>query len=649
LARPAIAQTPPPAPLALPAADTYRESRGRLEEMKVEMAWLADPATFPYPMLARTVESRLELRGSIPNEACRQAAIRIARAHTHLPVVDTLQIDRGLPPSERGVGEAAVRQGAVEVLSDAFGASARGFDIRAEADGKIAVSGSVGSVEEKLAVSRRLRKVRGCTYASNYLQISPEMRDGRMVTRIDAAGTLVVSGQVLCLDGTGQDSVPLQLAPPAPAAARPEARAPRTAPMPAVMAGPSAGRLMNTSSGPAMPVPVAATTIRPAAGQAAANPPAQAPVQAMLPSPVMPIEVPVPAVATPVAPPMRPLASDRVPPPSKVPGQFDQMTPGPVQAQAKSPVPSAPPTSATLSARDTSGARTVSTIHPSKEVDLLTAPGVPDSWNRDAQQTQTGAKSTTTFGTSRPPATNANTYRPTVTPVANNQSPAAPTATSDRKSGTTVSTNVPAKPVTVTPMQTPPATAPGLPLPVPPPTAFKDTWVEAMPAPGPKSTSDHPVAPPGGWPAAHTAQSVPTAYVTSGVVVFQDETPPPARPAPASHAAVSSPATGKPVAQLVSRIEPVSTAPEPSPAMVRPQAISAGKSATTSASRMKELVEQACGRFARRVEVTATDYGLVVHVKCPDAESAQKCTERVLVQVQEMSDTKVKFEVEVAR
>jgi osmotically-inducible protein OsmY len=699
LAGPAFAQTQPPAaPLTLPPADLAREGRGRLEEMKVEMAWLADPATFPYPLVARTVDGHLELRGSVPNEAARQAAVKIARAHSHLATANLLQIDHSLAPSEKGIDSDAVRQGAVEIFNDTFGTSARGFEIRAESDGKVAVSGSVNSVEEKLAVSRRLRKVRGCTYASNYLQISPEMRDGRMVTRIDAAGSLVVSGQVLCLDGTGQDSPTVHSVPVAPPPARPAVAAPRSTPVTAVMSTPAVPVVVMPApvttvasvAAPVQPPTQPTTSIRPVVVQvpatttamqpaqrapAATVAPVAAPVQSPatvrpvvahipapttvmqppqltnVPAPVMPIEVPVPTITTPVPPPSRPLASDRVPPPSMVPGRFDLLPPGPVQAQSR---PAARPDASipSLSARD-SASSTVSTSRPAKEVDLLAAPKVPDSWSQSTTPPQAKANSTKSFATTRTPApTTADELLKVPGSVAAGSDKASSTASSSTpKPATTAITTVATRPTTTGTVQSPPATAPGRPLPVPPSTTFKDTWVDAIPAPKAAPTPDHPLAPPGGWPAAHLSGPVPTPYVTSGVVVFQDEPVAPAKPVRPAMPVVESAPSAKPVTQLVSRVEPAPAPATPArmPAVVAQPALEAPRVVTPSASRMKQQVEKVCGRLASRVEVTSTEHGLVVHVKCADADAAQKVTERVLVQVPEMSDTKVKLEVEVAR
>jgi hypothetical protein len=223
------------------------------------------------------------------------------------------------------------------------------------------------------------------------------------------------------------------------------------------------------------------------------------------------------------------------------------------------------------------------------------------------------------------------------------------------------------------------------PLPSPAPTSFKDTWVDALPAPKRVETPGHPLPPPGGWPAAHISRPAPTAYVTSGVVIFPDDLAPPAKPAPKTisptqhapapapvaqtvtptqHAPVPVPVTlpaarvqsvttpPAPAAQPVSRIQPVTTPPAPLPvvAPVSHSTVTApAHPATPSAAALKSRVEQVCGKLARQVEVAPTATGLTVRIKCADEATAKKVTERVLVQVPEMSESKVKFEISVGQ
>jgi osmotically-inducible protein OsmY len=679
LARPAFAQPlPPAAPMTLPPADTAREGLWRLEEMKVEMAWLADAATFPHVIVAHSVDGNLELRGNVPSTALRDTAFRIARAHSRLPIVNFLQIDRSFQPRETGVNASAVRQGAVEVLTEAFGMAARGFEIRAETDGQVAISGSVNSVEEKLAVSRKLRKVHGCTCVSNYLQISPVMRDGRMFTQINAAGSLVVPGQVLCLDGTGQELPGPR--PPAPAPAV-QAMVPAAKALPGVV----------TMSPPAPPRPA----VRPTTVQVQATTTSTQPaIPAAMPATVMPIEVPLP-------PALRTTAADPFPSSSANPRPTDTMqriqpAPSPsfvtTRNDAKPAVVVVPPRPALPMARDPVDAKTVAPTRNDKEVDLLAVPTVPDTWNRAttlppaAPAPTQKPKAPGTFATTRteparvltadellnlPAVPIGGANKPAGTPAIAPPVAAKPVSVQTRTNiGVVVAPAVPVAPqprpvevvvpqtksVTTTVLQQPPAAPVLKPIVAPEPTAIKDTWVDALPAPSSRSTPGHPLPPAGGWPAAHDARPAPTAYVTSGLLVFPDEQTPVAKPVVVP--VTKDVRTPAPVAtRLVARVEPlkpapVMTPPAPSvPVPIMPTAMTMAPShaATPTADRLKQQIERACGRMATLVEVTSTDTGMTVRVKCADGMAAQKVTERILVQVPEMSDTKVKFQVEVGQ
>src|SRR3954454_5989404 len=63
-----------------------------LEELNVQLAWLADPSTFPFSLTAKAGPGGLEVRGYVPSEAVRQHAMQTAREHCSLPVIDSLNL-----------------------------------------------------------------------------------------------------------------------------------------------------------------------------------------------------------------------------------------------------------------------------------------------------------------------------------------------------------------------------------------------------------------------------------------------------------------------------------------------------------------------------------------------------------------------------
>src|SRR5450631_2352082 len=73
-----------------PVKSTQPDPR-RITEVNVEVAWLADPVTFPYYPEAHATSSQLEVRGYVPNKAVREHAIRIAQVNSSVRVIDSMK------------------------------------------------------------------------------------------------------------------------------------------------------------------------------------------------------------------------------------------------------------------------------------------------------------------------------------------------------------------------------------------------------------------------------------------------------------------------------------------------------------------------------------------------------------------------------
>lgn len=216
LARPALAQPSPyvtsgPAEqVSVPTDPTGvppESLNGHLEEMKVELAWLADVATFPCPIGARAVGGKLEVRGFVPNRAVRERTLEIARMHSLLPVVDLLQIHSSLALRTAGVPAETVRREANEVLRNALGERFQGLACKAYPNGQVILTGLAISVEEKLALGRKLRQVHGCTCVVNHLTVPTVQREGRLVTLVTSDGANVVPGPLPDLEAPVQHSI----------------------------------------------------------------------------------------------------------------------------------------------------------------------------------------------------------------------------------------------------------------------------------------------------------------------------------------------------------------------------------------------------------------------------------------------------------
>jgi hypothetical protein len=205
---PALAQTSPyllsnPAARGVPATVPGRplppavnstavpiEPSARLAEIQVELAWLSDPVTYPFPLTAHAFGSNLELRGSVPNEVVRAHAAQIAREHCGLMIADGVQVQPGLrmagPAKETSEGLA---RAASAVLNEALPLYASGLEVRAQAQGLLTLRGPVPSYEEKLLASQRLRRLRGCTAIDNQLEVLVVHHDGKPYVAVSADGS----------------------------------------------------------------------------------------------------------------------------------------------------------------------------------------------------------------------------------------------------------------------------------------------------------------------------------------------------------------------------------------------------------------------------------------------------------------------------
>jgi BON domain len=168
LASPALAQSSHHAGnsalAAAPATD--------LDEVQVELAWLATPATFHCGLGARVVADVLEVRGYVPTATIKEEALRVARAHTSLAVVDNLQVNPNVSMPINGAPAEELKRQATDLLVGSLGPEAAGLEVTARDDGTVTVKGSVRSLQDKLAVSRTMRKVTGCGAVVNTVRVS---------------------------------------------------------------------------------------------------------------------------------------------------------------------------------------------------------------------------------------------------------------------------------------------------------------------------------------------------------------------------------------------------------------------------------------------------------------------------------------------
>ena len=144
-------------------------------EVNVEVAWLADPVTFPYYLEARADAARQEVRGYVPNKAVREQALRIAQVYSSLPVYDALKEHASLLVKPTQMPAQQLQNSVQSSLRVALPKQYQQLRIDCGDDGKVFVSGPVNNVEERIAVSHALRRLHGCTSVQNLTTLPIEL------------------------------------------------------------------------------------------------------------------------------------------------------------------------------------------------------------------------------------------------------------------------------------------------------------------------------------------------------------------------------------------------------------------------------------------------------------------------------------------
>lgn len=164
-----VQAAPPTALASIPVsavAETSPEDKDAA--INVQVAWLAEPGLFMCTLSAQPTTKGMELIGYVSNEPAHQKAVAIARNLCSCPVIDNIKIHNGVPmPMNRGAAPAELAATASEVIMEALGDKVLSLRITCPSTGRVEVTGTLPTIEDKLLVSKSLRLLSGCTHVIN--------------------------------------------------------------------------------------------------------------------------------------------------------------------------------------------------------------------------------------------------------------------------------------------------------------------------------------------------------------------------------------------------------------------------------------------------------------------------------------------------
>ena len=178
-----------------------REARAHLDALRVELAWLADPLLFAQPPSIKAVGKDekfvVELRGVVSSNQHRQRALDLAEKFAETPIKDKILVLVGPASRRASVATQELQAKAERHLADKLIEFSQDLHIDdVYPDGVVKVSGRVLSYEDKVSVSRSLRRLTGCMAVDNRCEVGPMMQDGEMVTIITSDGNLCLPGRI---------------------------------------------------------------------------------------------------------------------------------------------------------------------------------------------------------------------------------------------------------------------------------------------------------------------------------------------------------------------------------------------------------------------------------------------------------------------
>ncbi len=147
----------------------------RVAEINVELAWLADPITFPYYLQARVNGATLEVRGYVPDKTVREHALRMAQVYSSMPVADAMKEHPSLMVRPGAMSSQQLQTSVLTSLKVSLPKQHQQLKVECGKDGKVYVSGPVSTYEEKIAVSHSLRRLHGCTSVQNLTSLPGEI------------------------------------------------------------------------------------------------------------------------------------------------------------------------------------------------------------------------------------------------------------------------------------------------------------------------------------------------------------------------------------------------------------------------------------------------------------------------------------------
>ncbi|MEN9672624.1 MAG: hypothetical protein RL553_889 [Planctomycetota bacterium] len=179
------------------------------ESMRIHVEFLADPLISTTDIAPSVKSGKMILIGNASNNTIANNAIALASKHTTCKVVSEIRIWPVSFDKTTKVPVETLQANTNKVASAEFQTAYPKLTTAVSEDGSIIVSGPVVTLEDKLEISKRLRKVTGCQRVINKMTVQPMRMGNETVTMVNKDGTKWILGK----DQTTAPTRAIQLTP----------------------------------------------------------------------------------------------------------------------------------------------------------------------------------------------------------------------------------------------------------------------------------------------------------------------------------------------------------------------------------------------------------------------------------------------------
>ena len=205
----AIIASGKPAAGKLATENKPEDSIALAESMRIHIEFLADPLISTTDIAPSVKNGKMVLIGNANNNTIANNAVALASKLTTCKVVSEIRIWPVSFNKTTKVPVETLQANTNKVASAEFQTAYPKLTTAVSEDGSIIVSGPVVTLEDKLEISKRLRKVTGCQRVINKMTVQPMRMGNETVTMVNKDGTKWIVGK----DQTTTPTQAIQLTP----------------------------------------------------------------------------------------------------------------------------------------------------------------------------------------------------------------------------------------------------------------------------------------------------------------------------------------------------------------------------------------------------------------------------------------------------